>query len=69
MICQALVDYEDFADVGIKTRYVKPREEETIADGVIVDIITGVARGEACSREKLSEIIVKTKRELGRIKE
>ncbi|NLI63061.1 MAG: methyl-coenzyme M reductase I operon protein C [Methanosarcinaceae archaeon] len=69
IISQALVDYEDFANVGIKTRYVKPKEEETISNGMIVDIVTGVARGEACSREKLSEIIIKTKRELGRIKE
>lgn len=68
IICQALVDFEDFANVGIKTRYVKPRDSDSISDGVIMDIVTGVARGEACSREKLSEIIVKTKEVLGLIK-
>ncbi|WNY25819.1 hypothetical protein MsAc7_13810 [Methanolapillus millepedarum] len=67
IICQALVDFEDFAKVGIKTRNVKPKEKDMISDGMILNIVTGVARGDACSREKLSEIIVKTKEALGQI--
>ena len=69
IICQALVDYEDFADMGIRTRYVKPRKSDCLTEGCIMNIVTGVARGEACSREKLSEIIVKTKGTLDQIKE
>jgi methyl-coenzyme M reductase subunit C len=67
IICQALVDFEDFAKVGIKTRNVKPKEKDMISDGMIMNIVTGVSRGDACSQEKLSEIIVKTKETLGQI--
>ena len=67
IITQALVDFEDFAKVGIKTRNVKPRKEDQLSDGVIMNLVNGVSRGDAASREKLSEIIVKVKETLGQI--
>lgn len=64
IISQALVDFEDFASVGINTKIVKPKSDDLITKGVIVDIITGITRGESCSQSKLNEVITKIKKVL-----
>lgn len=61
IICQALIDFEDFAKVGINTKLVRPKYENTITKGIILDIITGVTRGESCSQSKLTEVVTKIK--------
>jgi len=63
VICEYPVDFEDFARIGVKTRVVMPEEPKT--KGTIVDIISGVIRGETCPQEKLDEIIRKVKLALG----
>jgi methyl-coenzyme M reductase subunit C len=61
IVCEAPVDYEDFANVGIITRLVRPPPGKVECAGVIVDIVTGVVRGVSAPREKLNEIVMKTK--------
>ncbi|MGL6297804.1 MAG: methyl-coenzyme M reductase I operon protein C [Methanobacteriaceae archaeon] len=63
IICEYPVDFEDFAKIGVKTSKVMPSEEKT--NGEIVDIVSGVIRGNTCPQEKLDEIIRKVKLSLG----
>ncbi|AEF96772.1 methyl-coenzyme M reductase I operon protein C [Methanotorris igneus] len=62
VVCQCPVDMEDFAKVGVKTLNVMPVEPQT--KGMIVDIVTGVVRGESCPQTKIDEIIEKIKKHL-----
>lgn len=64
LVCQAPVDFEDFARIGIKTRLVMPRPEKIGTKGTIVDIVTGVIRGVTCPQNKLDEIVSKVKHNL-----
>ncbi|SFM58390.1 methyl-coenzyme M reductase I operon protein C [Methanolobus profundi] len=57
VVCQTLVDFEDFAMAGVKTRLVKPKDSDILAKGRVMEIVTGVTRGESCSREKLNELV------------
>jgi methyl-coenzyme M reductase subunit C len=59
--CEAPVDYEDFAKVGIITRIVRPPPDKVECFGIIVDIVTGIIRGVSIPRDKLNEIIIKVK--------
>jgi methyl-coenzyme M reductase subunit C len=63
IICEYPVDFEDFAKIGVKTKAVMPEEPNT--KGEIVDIVSGVIRGETCPQEKLDEIIKKVRLALG----
>lgn len=63
VICEYPVDFEDFAKICVKTKAVMPEEPKT--QGAIMDIITGVIRGETCPQEKLDEIIRKVELALG----
>ncbi|MBM4240765.1 MAG: methyl-coenzyme M reductase I operon protein C [Euryarchaeota archaeon] len=63
VICEYPVDFEDFAKIGVRTKAVMPEEPQT--KGEIVDIISGVIRGETCPQEKLDEIIRKVRLALG----
>jgi methyl-coenzyme M reductase subunit C len=63
VICEYPVDFEDFAKIGVKTKAVMPEEPKT--KGEIVDIISGVIRGETAPQEKLDEIIRKVRLALG----
>ena len=63
VICEYPVDFEDFAKIGVKTSKVMPDEVKT--QGKIVDIVSGVIRGETAPQEKLDEIIRKVKLTLG----
>ncbi|HIQ38844.1 MAG TPA: methyl-coenzyme M reductase I operon protein C [Methanothermococcus okinawensis] len=66
VVCQTPVDMEDFAKVGIKTRDVMPLEPVT--KGTIVDIVSGIVRGESPPQSKIDEIITKIKDNLKNIK-
>lgn len=57
VVCQTLVDFEDFAKAGVKTKLVKPKDSDVLTKGRVMEIVTGVTRGESCSREKLSELV------------
>ena len=63
IICEYPVDFEDFAKIGVKTAQVMPDEVKT--KGTIVNIISGVIRGQTVSQEQLDEIIRKVKLALG----
>ena len=52
--CEYPIDFEDFAKAGIKTKILKPKTPET--EGTIVAIVSGITRGETCSRIKLNEL-------------
>ncbi len=60
IVCQTPVDFEDFAEVGCRTKIVEPEEPET--KGEIVEIVTGVIRGQTVPAEKMNEIIRKVRR-------
>ncbi|ENN96462.1 methyl-coenzyme M reductase I operon protein C [Methanocaldococcus villosus KIN24-T80] len=62
IVCQAPLDMEDLAKAGVKTRDVKPVEPQTV--GTVVDIVTGVVRGESCPQHKIDEIVMKIKKYL-----
>lgn len=59
IVSQIPVDFEDFAEAGIKTRLVMPRDENIRTKGIVMDMINGVTRGDYCPRDKLN-LIVKT---------
>ncbi|MCQ5376645.1 MAG: methyl-coenzyme M reductase I operon protein C [Candidatus Methanomethylicia archaeon] len=67
IVCEAPVDYEDFAKAGIITRLVRPPPGRVECVGEIVDLVTGVVRGVSCPRDKLNEIIIKVKFWLSKI--
>ncbi len=60
IVCQTPVDFEDFAEVGCRTKIVEPEEPET--KGEVVEIVTGVIRGQTVPAEKMNEIIRKVRR-------
>lgn len=64
VVCQAPVDFEDFARIGVRTRFVMPKEENIGTKGTIVDIVTGVIRGITIPQTKLDEIVSKVKKNL-----
>ncbi len=64
VVCQAPVDFEDFARIGVRTRAVMPKPEDIGTKGAIVDIVTGVVRGVTCPQNKLDEIISKVKKHM-----
>jgi len=59
VVCQAPADFKDFAEVGVRTKAVEPEKPET--KGIVVDIVTGVIRGQTCPQAKIDEIIRKVK--------
>jgi len=61
IVCQAPVDFEDFARIGCKTRLVMPKDSDIATKGTIMEIITGVVRGTSVSQVKLDEIVSKIK--------
>jgi methyl-coenzyme M reductase subunit C len=61
IVCEAPVDYEDFAKVGIITRLVRPPPGKVECAGEIVDMVTGVVRGVSAPKDKLNEIVMKAK--------
>src|SRR3990170_6896606 len=61
--CEYPIDYEDFAKAGIKTKFVKPKVPET--EGTVVAIVSGITRGETCSRGNLNELVKEIRQVLG----
>ena len=59
VICQAPIDFEDLAQIGIKTRVVRPPNEKILTLGEVVDIVTDVIRGTSVSINKMNEITKK----------
>ena len=57
MVCQAPIDYEDFAKEGVKTAFVMPTEENVRTKGTVMAIVSGITRGQTPAREKISEVI------------
>lgn len=64
VICQAPVDFEDFAKIGVRTRVVRPPPEKVETLGEVYDIVTNVIRGVTVPRHKIEEIISKVKEAL-----
>ncbi|MCL1904893.1 MAG: methyl-coenzyme M reductase I operon protein C [Methanomassiliicoccaceae archaeon] len=59
VVSQCPVDFEDFADIGIKTRVVMPPDEDVATKGEIREITSGVIRGVTCPQDKLDDIVSK----------
>lgn len=57
VVCQAPVDFEDFARVGVKTAYVMPKPEDIKTKGTVMGIVNGITRGQTPSREAISDVI------------
>ncbi len=56
VVCQAPIDFEDFAREGVKTAYVMPVNDNIVTKGMVMAIITGITRGQTPSREKIAEV-------------
>jgi methyl-coenzyme M reductase subunit C len=69
IVSQIPVDFEDFAEAGIKTRLVMPRDENIRTKGIVTDMISGVTRGDACPRDKLNSIVKAVKTTLDQIED
>ena len=67
IICQAPVDFEDFAKIGVRTRVVRPPPEKVETLGEIYDIVTNVIRGVTVPQHKIEEIVSKVKAALAQI--
>jgi len=57
VVSQSPVDYEDFANVGVKTPYVMPPADRIRTKGTVMAIVSGVTRGQTPAREKMGEVI------------
>lgn len=53
--CEYPLDFEDFAKEGIKTKDVMPKKPET--EGTVMAIVSGITRGETCSRIVINELV------------
>jgi len=61
IICQAPVDFSDFEKVNIRTINMP---DNTGTSGKIVDIVSGIIRGETVSSNKMEDIISKVSKQL-----
>jgi methyl-coenzyme M reductase subunit C len=59
IVAQCPVDFEDFAQIGVRTKAVMPKDEDIGTKGEIREIATGVIRGVTTSQDKLDEIVSK----------
>lgn len=57
VVSQAPVDYEDFAREGVKTALVLPPPDKIRTKGTVMEIVTGVTRGQTPTRENLAAVI------------
>lgn len=64
IVSQSPVDFEDFAQIGIKTRVVMPPDDKIATLGSIQEIVTGVIRGVSSPQDKLDEIVSKVRQML-----
>ncbi len=55
IVCQTPIDFEDFAELGVRTLYVRPIEENMGTKGYVSGIVTDVARGVSCPKSKIDE--------------
>jgi len=69
VVCQAPIDFEDLARVGVRTSVVMPPGDRVKTAGEVRGIVTGVTRGQTPSREKLSEVISTVKKVMKSTKE
>jgi methyl-coenzyme M reductase subunit C len=67
VVSQAPVTLQDFAAGGVRTREFEPEVPET--KGTVVEVITGVIRGQTCPQEKLDEIVGKVRYWMERVKD
>lgn len=72
IICQAPVGFEDFAKAGVLTEKFHPDEfgvpKMDQTKGKVVDIVSGVIRGQTCPQFKINEILEKVNYWLTQIK-
>jgi len=62
VVTQVPIDYEDLARVGVKTATVMPAPEDIKTKGTVVEIVSGITRGQTPTREKLAEVITAVNR-------
>jgi methyl-coenzyme M reductase subunit C len=62
VISQAAVSFEELASNGIRVHSIAEGEWET--DGMVVDLVNGIVRGQRCSQAKIDEIVLKTRNAL-----
>ncbi|MDG6257961.1 MAG: methyl-coenzyme M reductase I operon protein C [Methanomicrobiaceae archaeon] len=62
VVTQVPIDYEDLARVGVKTATVMPAPEDVKTKGTVVEIVSGITRGQTPTREKLAEVITAVNR-------
>ncbi|HDR73743.1 MAG TPA: methyl-coenzyme M reductase I operon protein C [Methanoculleus sp.] len=62
VVTQVPIDYEDLARVGVKTATVMPAPGDIKTKGTVVEIVSGITRGQTPTREKLADVITAVNR-------
>ncbi|NLA37846.1 MAG: methyl-coenzyme M reductase I operon protein C [Methanomicrobiales archaeon] len=57
VVSQVPIDFEDLAKVGVRTAVVMPPPDRVTTKGIVVDIVSGVTRGQTPGRDKLAEVV------------
>jgi len=57
VVSQVPIDFEDLAKEGVRTAVVMPPPDKVKTKGMVMDIVSGVTRGQTPGREKLADVI------------
>ncbi|WP_292382347.1 methyl-coenzyme M reductase I operon protein C, partial [Methanoculleus sp. UBA430] len=57
VVSQVPIDFEDLAKEGVRTAVVMPPPDRVKTKGMVMDIVSGVTRGQTPGREKLAEVV------------
>lgn len=57
VVSQVPIDFEDLAKEGVKTAVVMPPPDRVKTKGIVMDIVSGVTRGQTPGRGKLAEVV------------
>jgi methyl-coenzyme M reductase subunit C len=57
VVSQVPIDFEDLAKEGVRTALVMPPPDRVKTKGMVVDIVSGVTRGQTPGRGKLAEVV------------
>ncbi|MDK2989999.1 methyl-coenzyme M reductase I operon protein C [Methanoculleus sp.] len=57
VVSQVPIDFEDLAKEGVRTAVVMPPPDRVKTKGIVMDIVSGVTRGQTPGRGKLAEVI------------
>jgi methyl-coenzyme M reductase subunit C len=57
IVSQVPIDFEDLAKEGVRTALVMPPPDRVKTKGIVMDIVSGVTRGQTPGRGKLADVV------------